>query len=216
MPIAVELHHSLWSGSADRLPLPELETCWQRRTTLHAHSRAIPALCESDRVAFAALHVLRHALHNNIRVSHVFELSRMLRSRADDHDLWSSWRTNHGPRSRRLQAVAMRLAHLWFPARAPAAIAGEWELFPPAVRVWFRQFPYAPLENLLHPNKNILWLHRELVEGRWQQLALVCQRLVPLKLPEPGRARERIGYHARAFFPALLRRTPSRAPHTSD
>ncbi len=220
MPIAVELHSRLWDADADHLPLPETDQFWNRRTLLEVEGMNIPALAEADRVAFAALHVLRHALQNNVRLSHVWELACLLQTRADDAVLWNGWSATHSARSRMLQSIAMRFAEEWFDCRTPSVIAAERQSLSPAAQTWFARDALAPLENLVRPNKAILWLHRELIEDRWKRNALVFQRLLPMKLPAAGRRRERLAYHARALVALLAgrraRNTPSRTSHTSD
>ena len=217
MPIAVELHHRLWNGEPDRLPLPEIEQAWNRRTTMEVHGLRVPCLAEVDRVAFAALHVLRHALHNNIRISHVWELACLLQHRQKDDRLWNGWQETHGERSRMLQSVAMRFAVEWFGGSVPEAVSSAWKSLPERAQTWFLNSATAPIVNLLHPNKEILWLHQALVEGRWNRVLLACERLFPLKRPEPGRGVERVLYHLRALVPTLRnRRTSSSASQTSD
>jgi hypothetical protein len=221
MPIAVELHSTLWNGASHRLPLPETEGFWRRRVVLDACGLRVPALAETDRIAFAALHVLRHTLHHDLRLSHALELARLLDTRAAEAKLWEAWNGDHSLRSRRLQSVAFRFAGEWFGRHFPEAIEEAWNGLPAEARAWFGRFAFAPLANLLRPNKNVLWLHRELVEGWWDRHALVWSGWLPVKRPPPGRAMERVVFHTRALAAALsgaarLRRTSSRTEQTSD
>src|SRR5262249_24705262 len=145
---------------------------------------------------------LRHVLHNNARISHVWELGRMLETRRNDNALWGSW-SRQNQRLRELETVAMRFAVDWLGSPWPQPLQQEWEAMNPPVRHWFERFALSPALNLETPNKDVVWLHRELVQGGLAKTALVLERFVPVRLPEKGRFRERITYHARALLRAL-------------
>ena len=50
--------------------------------------RAIPVLCEADTLAFAALHLLMHVLHGDLRLQRAWEIAHFVHTRADDDDFW--------------------------------------------------------------------------------------------------------------------------------
>ena len=78
MPIPVELHGSAWSAERDRIHPRGMEEFWNRRCFIEADGFEIPAFAEVDRLAFAALHVLRHILRHDAKPAHVLELARFL------------------------------------------------------------------------------------------------------------------------------------------
>ncbi len=119
-------------------------------------------------------------------------------------------------RSRQLQALAFRFAADWFQIEAPEIVQETWAQFPREVTNWFREYSFAPLENLISPNKEVLWLHREFVEGKWAQRTLVLRGLLPAKVPRSGIALERLRFHTRALVSALFARASSRLSQTSD
>jgi hypothetical protein len=230
MPIAIELHTKLWSAALDRIEVPGLDAFWDRRAPFEQPPERAWALAEPDRVAFAALHCLRHILHNEARPAHLCELARFLDRRAADARFWSTWRHLYSARLRELQSLAFRFAAEWFGCRVPTAVEEEWRQLAPSVRGWFERFAYSPLANLVVPNKDVLWLHLELVERHRDRLAVFLRRLLPVHAPDRTEAAgssyaahvlKRIRYHARALAPALWtgvrwRRTASsRAPETS-
>jgi hypothetical protein len=225
LPISVELHHTLWSKGRDRIRVPDIRSFWNRRTALTIDGRAIPALAEPDRVAFAALHVLRHILRNNASPAHVFELARILTRRADDEAFWNRWTEAHDAPFRALQAIAFQFAAQWFGCRLSPTADQECRALPEPVQAWFRSYAFSPLVNLVEPNKDALWLHLALLPRRMDRIAVAARRMIPVHLPRPterGRRWTRIRYHAVALARILLtgsrRRpaAPSTASETSD
>jgi hypothetical protein len=210
MPIPVELHDTIWSQARDHIEGPDAAMFWERAGVTEVSGVPVPALCEVDRLAFAALHALRHLLRNDARLSHVWELARLLETRAADDEFWAEWQWAHSPRLRLLQVVAFRFAEEWFLCRLPEAVAQECAALPAPVAQWFREFAWSPVHNLTGANKDVVWLHLALVDGWRERLSVLKERLVPLRLPhheEAGdyraRLQERLRYHAAAFVPAL-------------
>jgi hypothetical protein len=195
MPVPVEVHGRLWDGRPD---LPGTALFWDRRMTLEIGGLRIPALAEADRAAFAALHCLRHLLYQNARPSHVLELARFLNARSEDDALWNSWRATQDEPLRQAQAVAFRFAVEWFGACVPPAVDREWSMVSPGVRNWFADEAFSPVENLIRPNKNVVWLHRALLPRRLDRVALLVSRLLPARLPERSEAWNR-SYGAHLF-----------------
>jgi hypothetical protein len=225
LPISVELHHTLWSKGRDRIRVPDIRSFWNRRTALTIDGRAIPALAEPDRVAFAALHVLRHILRNNASPAHVFELARMLTRRADDEAFWNRWTEAHDAPFRALQAIAFQFAAQWFGCRLSPTADQECRALPEPVQACFRSYAFSPLVNLVEPNKDALWLHLALLPRKRDRIAVAARKLIPLHLPRPterGEPWTRIRYHAVALARILLtvsrrrRAAPSTASQTSD
>ena len=223
MPIPVELHDSPWSAAGDRIPCPGLEEFWNRRGPMTVSGISVQAFTEVDRIAFAALHALRHILRNDARPAHVFELARLLETRVDDRDLWNQWLDAHHPEVRQLQAIAFRFAEEWFGCRFPPVVARECDALPAPVRSWFRSFSWSPIQNLTQANKDVLWLHLLLLKSRRDQWRVASNRLLPLRVPHE-KLEARLRYHASALFPVLRdgvrwwwRRTASSTiSHTSD
>jgi hypothetical protein len=209
MPVPVELHAKLWSETDEGIPASGLDEFWNRRVTLDV----IPALSEPDRIALAALHVLRHILHNDVRPSHVYELASLLRSRHSDENLWRTWEDTHPAALRQLQSVAFAFARDWFDAPFPPAVERQWRSAPRAVHAWFQAYARSPLQNLIQPNKDAVWLQWALIPAFGERLKLMHRRLFPVRPPDPIEASNsksygahvlrRFRYHAGAFTPAL-------------
>jgi hypothetical protein len=224
LPISIELHHTLWSRGRDRIQIPDVQEFWNRRTVLRIEDRIIPALSEPDRIAFAALHVLRHILRNNASPAHVFELSCVLHRRADNNAFWETWTRTHNSQMRALQAIAFQFAHLWFGCALSPVAEQECRALPEPVHPWFRNHAFSPLVNLVEPNKDVLWLHMALLPRPIDRFAVAICKLVPMRLPRRSEREGRVSrarYHAVALARALVtgsRRpaAPSTASHTSD
>jgi hypothetical protein len=222
LPISIELHHTLWSSAHDRIQVPDIHHFWNRRTTLRIDGRTVPALAASDRIAFAALHVLRHILRNDASPAHTFELASVLTERADDDAFWQAWKQVPDGEFRALQAIAFQFAREWFGCTLSPLAEQECRALPEPVHAWFRSYAYSPLINLVQPNKDAVWLHMALLPGRIDRVMVALRKLVPMRLP-PGKFWSRVRYHALALARTLLTSSRRRAPaapsaasHTSD
>lgn len=211
MPIPIELHDTLWNAAQEHLTIGDPGQFWRRRTSIDIDGRTIPALCETDRAAFAALHALRHILRHDARPAHVLELARFLDARAEDPRFWEQWRELYDPHLRTFQMVGFRFAREWFECSLPTALEAEWLSQPEPVIAWFRDFAWSPVANLRGRNKDTVWLHMALASSRRDRVRIFCDRLAPLRFPhhdEPvpywSRFLRRLRYHAGALAPALL------------
>jgi hypothetical protein len=227
MPIPVELHGSAWSAERDRIHPRGMEEFWNRRCFIEANGFEIPAFAEVDRLAFAALHVLRHILRHDAKPAHVLELARFL----DAYGAGASACTGPlGPTLRTEQADkgvgcgpggpphTLAFWDRWRCLHPPELRALQTVAFrfahewfgcalpvslgqPKPVEAWFRDFAWSPVANLSGPNKDTIWLHMALLDSLWDRVRVFCDRMIPLRLPhEEGRLR----YHAGALAPALV------------
>ena len=224
-PVPVELHHTIWSAARDRIGTPGTDAFWDRREWMETAGLRVPVFCGADRVGTAALHLLRHVLHDNLRPGHAWELAAMLGRRFGGERLWDEWTALHSARLRRLQSVAFQFATLWFGGQMPPAALPDWDALPDRVHAWFATFALSPLESLTQPNKDVLWLHLALLVRLTDRIAVARQRLLPLRLPAAEEATgsylehvaKRGRYHALTLAGALWRATVrSKTPHTSD
>ena len=215
MPIPLELHESPWIAKHDRIHTTGIEEFWSRRCFIDVNGLRIPAFAEVDRLAFAALHGLRHILRHDVKPAHILELSRFLEARAGDAHFWDQWRNLHPPELQALQTVGFRFAHEWFGCEV------TWSAQPASVDEWFRSFTWSPVANLTAPNKDTIWLHLALIANRWDRIRVFCDRIVPMRMPHEeffGRLR----YHALALAPTLAsglrwrRQAASTAAEISD
>jgi hypothetical protein len=218
MPVAVELHSTPWSPRRDRIELRGVEQFWSRRQVIHVSGMSLPAYSEPDRVAFAAMHVLRHLLRNDARPAHVYELARFLETRRSDGAFWTQWRATHTGEVKSVAAVAFRFAQEWFGCALPEAVRQDAARLPDSVTAWLREFAWSPVVNLTRPNKDVVWLHLALVHGLRACLAVLRSRLTPLRVPDGDESPEghsrfggarfvwkRLRYHAAGSTLAVAR-----------
>jgi len=213
MPIAIELHDSIWNPSHDRIRID---------TAAFLRRRTREALAPVDRAGFAALHVLRHVLRHDARLAHAFELFRLLET--GDPALWRNWIESRDPTLRRLELVGFRLASEWFHRPLPETLEHEWLQQSTGVKTWFREFAWSPVENRLGCNKDAVWLHLAMLDSWGDRARVLFHRLTPLRRPHHSSFWTRLRYHAGALTPALFngvrwwwrRRTVSTTPQISD
>jgi hypothetical protein len=191
MPVPVELHSTPWSPKRDRIALESVKQFWCRRQVIHVTGMRLPAYSEPDRVAFAAMHVLRHILRNDARPAHVYELARFLETRPSDGAFWTEWQSIHTSDVKTMAAVAFRFAQEWFGCALPDAVQQDAARLPGSVTAWMGEFAWSPVINLTRPNKDVLWLHLALVHGLRDRLAVLRSRLTPLRLPDGDESPDR-------------------------
>ncbi len=177
IPLAIEVHQQFWDERTERLRAPGVDEFWARR--------ADHALDTPDRLAYAALHLLRHIMRGSARPCHVYEIAWFLEHHAHDAAFWNRWRDLHAPELRRLEAVALRLARAWFGCATGAIAEEEIARLPVRVEEWFEAFAWSPLESGFHPNKDELWLHLALLDSVRDKLAIVRRRVLPTQMPGP-------------------------------
>jgi hypothetical protein len=216
IPIPVDLHYRLWDGELERIPAPGLDAFWPRRQARLIDERPIQVLHPADSLAFAALHHLLHVLRGDARLQRAWEIAAFLHRRSADSAFWSQWRDLHPTPLRRLEAVALHLSATWFNAPLPPAVHDELDRLPPRVKHWFARHAWAPVENLITPNKHELWLHLSLIDSPAAQAAVFRRRVFPTKsltAPEAHAGSTlstlrhraaRLAHHARTL-PATLR-----------
>ena len=225
LPVCIELHHTIWSSTRDRIEIPGVNQFWDRRRPFELGGSTFQ---DADRLGIAALHLLRHILRNNVRPAQAHELAQMVALREGDDAFWLRWQ-QHPAELRALESIAMQFAVTWFRGRLPASPQEAWDDLSPQVHHWFEMHAFAPMENLTSPNKDVLWLHLALLENWRDRLAVARRRLLPSKLPGVGQATgaysthvfQRARYHAVALArvawgtlrPSVTRSTAS---HTSD
>ena len=129
LPIVFELHFQWWDEATEKLPASGLDEFWARRATISLGGRAIPALDARDRIAYAALHALRHLLRGDLKVFHLYEIAHFLHHRAEDDRFWLEWEELQSPETTRYAATLFGLARLWFACRIPERVSARIDEF---------------------------------------------------------------------------------------
>jgi len=182
MPISVELHFRFWNQKTTRLGLKGLDEFWTRQIRRSIDNLSFPTLSTVDSLGYSALHVFRH-LMGGLIPHHVFELAYFLHTHADNGDFWAGWRNLHDDSLRRLEAVCFCLAVKWFNCSVSPEVQNEIDCLPTSVREWFRKYSDSPLNSLVRPNKDALWLHLNMLESSRDRLFVFSSGLFPVRVP---------------------------------
>jgi len=218
LPISVDVHYELWDGSAERIPGPDESDFWERRTTAWVDGHPLQVLSPPDALAFAALHLLMHLLHGDLRLQRAWEIANFLNAREGDDAFWTRWRQWHSDSLRRLEAIVFQLVADWFGAALSATAEKEVEALPEDAQLWIERYGLSPIEALFHPNKDEIWLHVSLAQGLRDKCSIFLRRVLPLRVPSQAATQastasqvrlnllytvRRALHHARTLAPAL-------------
>lgn len=206
LPIPVDLHYKLWDGEMECIPGPREDDFWNRRTSISMGDIAVPILEPADALAFAALHVMMHLLHGDVRLQRVWELGFVLHAHSQEVSLWRRWKAWQPSPARRVQTIAFLLADYWFACGIPDVIQEEAEMLSSDVHLWLRHYGLSPIESLFAPNKSELWLNLSLVSSTAGKARVLFRRLLPAGAAKQNLLTQstlkkallrRFGYHAR-------------------
>jgi predicted MFS family arabinose efflux permease len=181
LPIPVDLHFSLWDQQLERIPGPHEDRVWSRRSLLAIEGHSIPILDSADALTFAALHLMMHLLHGDLRLQRAWELAYFLQNRLHDDEFWQGWHGLHPDETSQLQVIAFALSGQWFGCQLPPLIAKEVDSLPEDVSLWLRKYSWSPIEALFVPNKDVVWLNLCLLTSFRDKVDLLSRRLLPMQ-----------------------------------
>jgi hypothetical protein len=185
IPLSLELHFRFWNERNERFTPKGLEQFWERRGQREHDGGRFTALHPVDALGYSTLHVLRHLLRGDVRLSHVYEIGCFLQRKATDASFWTEWKELHDVSLRRLEVICLSLVHRWFDCVLPQAVREEIQCLSVETNRWLEKYADSPLVGLFYPNKDELWLHWSLIDSRRDRLAMLRQRLLPERLPGP-------------------------------
>jgi len=209
IPVSIELHFRFWNEATTHLRPMGLEQFWFRRIKRQFDGLVCPALDEGDALAYSALHALRHLLSRHLPPYHVYDIAWFLHSKADDATFWKKRGELHHDSLRLLEAVAFRLAKEWFACRLPEELEIEIRSLPAGVQRWFQEYADSPLIALLRSNKDVLWLHLNLLDRRSDKRSILWKSL----LPAPRRHEKPVARWTMLNYSQYLIHAISRVPH---
>ncbi len=181
LPITVDIHYELWDGPAECIPAPGESGFWSRRTVARIDGHPFQVLSPPDALAFAALHLLMHLLHGDLRLQRAWEIANFLHARELDEDFWTHWRACHPAPLRQLEAIVFQLVSDWFGAALSPVAEEEIESLPEDVQLWIERYALSPVESLSHPNKDEIWLQLSLAKRLRDKCAIFLRRIAPLR-----------------------------------
>lgn len=177
IPLSIDLHFRFWDPETERLPATGVGEFWERRVERAIDGRRVFELEPADRLAYAALHSLKHLLRGSLRLYHIYEVACFLHNRKEDAEFWARRNFLHSTELRRLESVVFLLAEKYFGARTPG------ESLPQDVMDWFDRYGWSPVEALVQPNKHELFLHLSMLHGWQDNWKVLRRRLLPARLP---------------------------------
>ena len=180
---SIELHFCLWNEETSHLPLEVDEAFWNRRSHRNVGALEFVGLIPVDQLAFLSLHILRGLFQTEWVVRHVYELAFFLNNHAADRDFWKSWRETHSERTRSLQAIAFKLASLWFQCEIPQEAMEQIEKASPHIKQWLIHFSDSPIQWMFTPNSDSVWLHVSLMPSLPLKLRIALRTLLPKRIP---------------------------------
>lgn len=186
LPIPIELHYQLWDSKFERIAGPNECEIWKRRREVVFDGHTVATLDLADTLTFAALHLMMHLLHGDVRLQRAWEISHFLECHANDDAFWSRWRGLYSAEVRRMPVIAFWLASRWFGCRLPGHIYEEIDGLPRNVRLWMRRYCFSPVESLFSPNKDELWLNLPLVPSLGGKFSVAARRLFPIRAASAG------------------------------
>ncbi len=218
MPLAIELHHSLWDYATARCGPEGVNDFWQRRVERRLEEISFSALCPIDSLGYVALNLLRDLLRGTgIVTAQVYELAWFLHRNSCNEEFWNSWAELHDGELRRLESVAFLLAMTWFHCDLPEAVEAEIARLPLGTLRWFESPATCPSPmGWLRPNKDRIWLHVSLLETTAERRKVVFDRLLPRilpvdaaiasKMPNSSSTEESVSYKYSRYIVYLLTR----------
>jgi hypothetical protein len=181
IPIALELHCRWWDNATMRIHPQGLEEFWRRRVERSIDDVPFSALDPVDNLAYTAINLLRTLLRGFPPPEQVYSLARFLHVCADNRAFWQRWRAVHHDSLRRLEAVSFCLASQCFACRLSEEAQEEVERLAPRIHQFFRYFSKSTLSTQFGKTKDGLWLHLELLESRADKVAVLLQRVLPIR-----------------------------------
>ncbi|HEY7210537.1 MAG TPA: MFS transporter [Bryobacteraceae bacterium] len=210
LPLSVDLHYQLWDGEMECIAGPDEREMWLRSVVFSEFA----VLDKADTLTFAALHLLMHLLHGDLRLQRAWEIAYFLHTHFAATEFWRRWQTLYPDDVRRVQLVIFSLAHLWFGCELPPLVAVESKTLPPEIQLWIARYGWSPVSSLVTPSKDELWLNLSLL-GSWRdKCRILARRLLPVAGASTFAAESqipriffwhRLRHHTRSFLPTCLR-----------
>lgn len=188
IPRAVELHFRLWDSDFELIPVHFPEDVWSRSVHRKLEGIRVPALCQTDALFHAVLHVFRHLLRNDLRLSHLYEVAYFLDTQLETPDFWESFAQSlgSGRTGPRIVATVFKLSEHCFACRMPQVVQQLIKQhLSPAGKLWVERFGRREAVDCFRKSKSAILLHLDLIETRSAKWKLLRRRWIPRHLPLP-------------------------------
>lgn len=183
MPFSLELHFRLWNSAMMRFCSADFGPFWQRRVRRKIVNLRFQTLHPVDGLSYSAMHLVRHLLHGDMRLSHVYEIAHFLERSSGADGFWSEWRETALRPCRIMEGIAFCLARDWFHCQTHPAAQAAIEDLPASIQRWFSLFASSPQWSPSTASdgsaKNEIWLHFCLLTRTKDKRAILIRRLLP-------------------------------------
>lgn len=186
MPLGIDLHYCFWNEEITSIRIDGVDAFWSRRVSRCLGDMTFLTLHPVDHCGYLALHILRNVFKGDSVVHLLRELAGFLDRKIADSEFWESWQRLHSPRMRSCEAIAFRLAELWFSCRLPAAVHEEIESLPASQQNWLKQCGYSPLEQIFRRNKDGRLLQFLIAESMQGRIVALRRTFFPPQFPRLG------------------------------
>ncbi len=183
MPHSLELHFRFWNASMMRFCTEDFSRFRRRRVERQVGALRFQTLHPVDGLSYSAMHLVRHLLNGDMRLSHVYEIAHFLERSSTADGFWAEWRETALPRTRAMEGIAFRLASDWFHCALHPEAREAIRSLPANIQRWFSFYAsapgWSPSTAAVGSAKNEIWLHFCLLDNAGDRWRIASRRLFP-------------------------------------
>ena len=183
---AVEIHTCLWEPNADKIRLTLPERSLDRAVLKTWNGIPFFSLAPEEVLVLQVLHIFRHILNNQCRLSHLFELAMFLNQRADGDPIWPAFQNVvlEDERLMEMAGIVFALASGLFKVSVPKrARAFSFDRLSAASEFWVQRYGMHSALSNFTSSKSSLYLHSLFVDSESDWLEIRRRRLFPVRRP---------------------------------
>src|SRR5579862_248470 len=183
---AVEIHTCLWEPNAEKIHFTLPEKCLNRAVLKTWNGTSFFSLAPEEALAFQVLHIFRHILNNQCRLSHLYELATFLHHQAYGDPIWPAFQNVVLENDRLMEAtgIVFALASGLFQVPLPKeARAFSVDRLSAASAFWVRRYGMPSAISNFMGSKSSLYLHKLFVDSESDWREIRRRRLFPVRRP---------------------------------
>ncbi|MBZ5544179.1 MAG: nucleotidyltransferase family protein [Acidobacteriia bacterium] len=182
----VEIHTRLWELNAEKIRFALPDDSLSRAVLKTWNGMAFFSLAPEEALVLQVLHIFRHILNNQCRLSHLFELAIFLNQHAGENPIWPAFQAVVQKNNRLMGAsgIVFSLAAGLFKAPVPGLVrAFTVDRLTRASAFWVHRYGIHSALTNFAASKSSLYLHSLFVDSKkdWQEIRQ--RRLFPIQRP---------------------------------
>jgi hypothetical protein len=210
----VEIHTCLWESNADKIRFTLPEESLNRAVLKTWNGVAFFSLAPEEALVLQVLHILRHILNNQCRLSHLFELALFLNQHAGENPIWPAFQSVIQEDDQLMEAsgIVFVLAASLFQVTVPnEARTFTIDRLTAASTFWIRRYGFHSALSNFTASKTSLYLHSLFVDSESDWREIRQRRLFPVKKPatvaraSDGDMVSRLRAHSKQYVHVLRR-----------